>query len=104
MVHNRANSFHAVDPEETSGILGKILKEENVYLGGSSMGKGLRKAAQYYLEKRSASSPLTSVLQLPGASQLAADCPSINEEAFYIVDLGVLFSQVYQCKSLVEHC
>lgn len=95
----RSQSFHDVDAEAASGLLGQILKEQNVYLGGSCMGKGLRKAAQYYLEKRVASSPLAGILLLPGASNLAAGCPSVNEEPFYIVDIGVLFSQVCQCRS-----
>ena len=82
-----------------SGVLGQLIQEQNVYVGGSCMGKGLKKAAVHYLEKRAAaaSNPL---LKLPGASLLSEDCnPTPNEEPFYIVDLGVLVSQVYQCTS-----
>jgi len=90
-----------VDPHETSGILDEILRESNAYMGGASMGKGLKKAAQYYLEQRLASvsstNPMKKILELPGAGLLSAECnPNPNEEPFYIVDIGVLVSQVFQ--------
>ena len=84
-----------------SGVLGQLLQEENVFLGGASMGKGLKKAAVHYLEKRGANAN-NPLLKLPGASMLAEECnPTPNEEPFYIVDLGVLVSQVYQCTSSI---
>ncbi|CAJ1954113.1 unnamed protein product [Cylindrotheca closterium] len=101
MGRNRGLSFHDVDPHETSGILDEILKESNAYMGGASMGKGLKKAAQHYLDQRfakvSSTNPMKSILELPGAGLLSADCNSNpNEEPFYIMDIGVLVSQVYQ--------
>lgn len=106
MGRSRGLSFHDVDPHETSGILGEILKESNAFLGGASMGIGLKKAAQYYLERRSAressTNPMGDILDLPGADLLTAECnANPNEEPFYIMDIGVLVSQVYQCKSEV---
>lgn len=93
-----------MDPQETSGILDDILSESNAYLGGASMGKGLKKAALYYLDQRLSNGAKTnrmkSILELPGAGLLTSECdPNPNEEPFYIMDIGVLVSQVYQCKS-----
>jgi len=99
--HSRSLSFHNVDSEQASGILADVLKENDVFLGGSSVGKGLKKAASYYLTSRVANAPKPSHLSMPGASDLAEQClTNPVEDAFYVVDLGVVVSQVYQCKSL----
>lgn len=95
--HRRAQSFHDVDPEQSSGILSDVLKEANVYLGGSSMGRGLKQAARYYLDERDARAVDPEHLTMSGAQDLNQDCNTKpNEEPFYIVDLGVVVSQVYQ--------
>mmetsp|Transcript_40292 Transcript_40292/g.115775 ORF Transcript_40292/g.115775 Transcript_40292/m.115775 type:complete len:687 (-) Transcript_40292:40-2100(-) len=95
--HTRALSFHQVDSEQASGILGDVLKESDVFLGGSSVGKGLKKAANYYLNKRSSVGFQPEHLKLPGAEDLDPDCEKTPaEEAFYVLDLGVVVSQVYQ--------
>jgi hypothetical protein len=96
--HGRSLSFHEIDCEQASGILSDVLKEADVFLGGCSIGKGLKKAASYYLNERSVKN--ASHLLLPGAKDLAldGDDQTPTEEAFYIVDLGVVVSQVYQCK------
>jgi len=60
-----------MNEQEQSGILSDLLRQHKVYLGGSTLGKGLHKACQYYLQDGS-------------------------EESFYVVDIGVLVSQVYQ--------
>jgi hypothetical protein len=102
--HSRSFSFHEINAEQATGVLGDILKENDVYLGGSSMGKGLKKAAQYYLKERVADTvsnkkSTKDYLALPGADDLNPDCDKDPlEEAFYIVDLGVVVSQVYQCE------
>jgi len=86
-----------VDSEQASGILADVLKENNVYLGGSSVGKGLKKAANYYINERMSRSPKPSHLDLPGADDLNDDCEKMpTEDAFYVLDLGVVVSQVYQ--------
>jgi hypothetical protein len=98
--HGRSLSFRDIDCEQASGILGDVLKENDVFLGGSSIGKGLKKAANYYLSERSMTTKLAPHLSLPGAKDLAleGDAQTPTEEAFYVVDLGVVVSQVYQCK------
>lgn len=97
--HQRTLSFHQVDSEQASGILGDVLKEANVFLGGSSVGKGLKKAANYYLSERLSKAPVPSHLNLPGAADLNPECVKTPaEEAFYVLDIGVVVSQVYQCE------
>lgn len=97
--HTRSLSFHQVDSEQASGILGDVFKEADVFLGGASVGKGLKKAANYYLSERVAQAPQPHHLQLPGASDLNPECEkNPTEEAFYVLDLGVVVSQVYQCE------
>ncbi|KAG7340727.1 orn/DAP/Arg family decarboxylase [Nitzschia inconspicua] len=95
--HGRSLSFHEIDHEQASGILSDVLKEADVYLGGSSIGKGLKKAASYYLSERSVNQKPPH-LSLPGAKDLALveEEQTPTEEAFYVVDLGVVVSQVYQ--------
>jgi hypothetical protein len=96
--HGRSLSFHDIDCEQASGILSDVLKEADAFLGGSSIGKGLKKAAMFYMSGRSVKNALH--LSLPGAKDLSLhdDDQTPTEEAFYIVDLGVVVSQVYQCK------
>lgn len=100
--HRRSISFSQVDSEQASGILGQVFKENDVFLGGCSIGKGLKKAAGYYLNERAVQRQKmdTFHLSLPGAQDLAVqgDAQTPVEEAFYVVDLGVVVSQVYQCK------
>jgi ornithine decarboxylase len=97
MSRQRSTSFADIDEIQASGILTDVLRENNVYLGGSSMGRGLRKAANYYLKNRLAKMPKPSHFNLPGAAALNADAEIIPlEDSFYVVDIGVLVSQVYQ--------
>jgi hypothetical protein len=98
--HQRNLSFHDIDEAQSSGILADVFRESDVYLGGSSVGKGLKKAARYYLEDRLAGAPKPAHLFLPGAADLNPDVDQMPlEEAFYVIDLGVVVSQVYQCKN-----
>lgn len=93
----RSLSVNEVDHEEASGILGDVFRESNVYLGGSSFGKGLKTAARYYLHERMAKAPRPLHLDYPGAANLDPACEQTPlEESFYVVDLGVVVSQVYQ--------
>ena len=97
MGRERSQSFTDIDHVQASGILADVLRESNVYLGGSSVGKGLKKAARYYLSNRLGQADKPDFFDLPGAQDL---CPDVDktplESPFYIVDLGVLVSQVYQ--------
>jgi hypothetical protein len=90
----RAKSFNKVDALSASNRLADVLINEGVYLGGSSMGKGLKHAARYHLHKRVAK---PDFYDLPGAADLVpgADRAPL-EDSFYVVDIGVLVSQVYQ--------
>ena len=74
----RSHSFADIDEAKASGLLTDIIRENNVFLGGSSIGKGLKTAARYQMQ------------------QLLKHNPSIVEDGFYVVDLGILVSQVYQ--------
>jgi ornithine decarboxylase len=95
--HSRTLSFHDVDHEQASGILSDVFRESNVYLGGCSFGKGLKKAARYYLSEHVGKAPRPSHLDLPGVKELDPECEQIPlEESFFVVDLGVVVSQVYQ--------
>ena len=94
LARSRAKSFSNVDVTSASNRLSEFLINEDVYLGGSSVGKGLRQAAQYHLQKRVAK---PDFYNLPGAANLE---PGVDraplENSFYVIDLGLLVSQVYQ--------
>lgn len=93
MSRSRSSSFANINEAQASGILEDILKENNVLLGGSSIGKGFKKAARHYL-KQQANTQASLVQQHPDLNQSLQGNPL--EDAFYVVDLGVLASQVYQ--------
>ena len=105
--NNRAASFRGVEPKKASGILTQVLQEHNVYLGGASVGKGLQKAARFHLTQQNEANDM--LWSLPGAQDLDEGClrptngendddgpPSLIEDSFYVVDLGMVVSQVYQ--------
>jgi hypothetical protein len=95
--HSRALSFQQVDESQASGILSDIIKESHVWLGGSSIGKGLKKAASYYMANNLAKMEKPSHFQLPGAGDLEETAEIMPlEESFYVCDVGVVVSQVYQ--------
>jgi hypothetical protein len=74
-------SFANIDETESSGILSNLFRANQVFLGGSSMGLGLTKAARFYLNEREKSEGMAV------------------EESFYVIDLGVIVSQVYQWRN-----
>jgi hypothetical protein len=90
----RAKSFSKVDVSTASNLLSELLIKEGVYIGGSSVGKGLKHAARYHLHQRVAK---PDFYNLPGALDLepGADRAPL-EDSFYVVDIGLLVSQVYQ--------
>jgi ornithine decarboxylase len=91
------NHKHAeTDELQSAKILTNMFREKQVYVGGSSMGKGFRKAASYYLNSlKSRQAP--SHFQLEGAVDLNDNIKNNPvEESFYVVDLGVVVSQFYQ--------
>lgn len=84
-----------------AGILAPLIREHSVFLGGSSMGKGFRRAARYYLRKAAPLKIPDAVLSpsLGDASNLLN--PGVEhrvEEPFYVVDIGMVISQLYQWK------
>jgi len=95
--HQRNLSFHDVDGAEASGILSDIIKESDVFLGGSSIGKGLKKAANYYMKNNLLTMHKPEHFALPGAADIedSADLMPL-ENSFYVVDIGIVVSQVYQ--------
>ena len=91
---SRAKSFSNVDVTSASNRLSEFLINEGVYLGGSSVGKGLKQAARYHLHKRVAK---PDFYNLPGAANLEPDADRAPlEDSFYVIDIGLLVSQVYQ--------
>jgi len=94
----RAASFYNTLDEEmqASGVLGNFLQESNVFLGGSSVGKGLKKAAQFYMNERDRKKVRED---LPGFAKLQSGVRSFASGAsFYVVDIGIIVSQMYQWK------
>jgi hypothetical protein len=90
----RAKSFSKVDIPYASNRLSELLIQEGVYLGGSSVGKGLKHAARYHLHQRVAP---PDFYNLPGALDLEPNADRAPlEDSFYVIDIGVLISQVYQ--------
>ena len=96
--HSRSHSLSNVDAEQASGVLADLLREENVFLGGAALGQGLKHAARYYLHHRvAAGQQKPTYLSMPGAAKLHPNVERMPlEDSFYVVDLGVLMSQVYQ--------
>ena len=95
--HNRARSFQAVDESLASGILSDVIKESDVYLGGASIGRGLKKAANYYMSNHLMKIEPSSHFALPGAEDLEDSVEKIPlEKSFFVVDIGIVVSQVYQ--------
>lgn len=88
MSRARGGSFTDIDEATASGVLSDVLKEYDVYLGGSSMGKGLEHAAKYYLRR------LEPIPEKDDA--LVESFQPTPEDPFYIVDIGVVVSQIYQ--------
>jgi hypothetical protein len=95
--HERNESFSGIDEVESSGILSDVVRKNEVFLGGSSVGKGLTKAARYFLNERLAKAPVPEHFEFAGASELNDDALLTPlEDSFYVLDIGVLVSQVYQ--------
>jgi diaminopimelate decarboxylase len=86
--------FSAMDAAQASDILETILKDNKVFVGGSSIGKGFKTAARHYLNECQAKNAklLTNHPDLKSSSAGA----TLLEDAFYVVDIGVIASQVYQ--------
>mmetsp|Transcript_31615 Transcript_31615/g.48048 ORF Transcript_31615/g.48048 Transcript_31615/m.48048 type:complete len:163 (+) Transcript_31615:172-660(+) len=97
MPRPRMDSFAEIDESQASAVLTKLLQENNVMLGGSSMGRGLKRAARFYIQNGDAHRSLPNHFDLPGANDLNPDVlRNPTEESFYVVDIGVIVSQLYQ--------
>mmetsp|Transcript_31824 Transcript_31824/g.46632 ORF Transcript_31824/g.46632 Transcript_31824/m.46632 type:complete len:654 (-) Transcript_31824:830-2791(-) len=97
MPRPRIDSFAEIDESQASAVLTKLLQENNVMLGGSSMGRGLKRAARFYIQNGNAHRHLPNHFDLPGANDLNPDVlRNPTEESFYVVDIGVIVSQLYQ--------
>ena len=93
----RGQSIDDIDEADASGKLGQVVKESKIWLGGSSIGKGLKKAANYYMAHhlQEECNAETSYLNLPGAKHLNHTTLPL-EDSFHVIDMGVIVSQVYQ--------
>ena len=90
---SRSSSFAGMDEAQASGILEDIIRDNQVYLGGSSIGKGFNKAALKYIDQKKIENE--DILKHPDLNtNLVPD--SLVEESFYVVDIGIIVSQVYQ--------
>ena len=101
MTHSAAAARTRRTKANGAGILAPLIREHSVFLGGSSMGKGFRRAARYYLRKAAPLKIPDAVLSpsLGDASNLLN--PGVEhrvEEPFYVVDIGMVISQLYQWK------
>ncbi len=90
-------SDNKADARETSDMLCEAFRENDIFLGGSSMGQGLRKAARYYIGHHMRQQPNPDHFNLEGASDLNEDlkCNPV-ENSFYVCDIGVVMSQFWQ--------
>lgn len=89
-----------VTPDASSpsaGLLAEILRSNNVYVGGSSMGKGFRRAARYYLRKQAPTRIDHSIAAYNADKALLNDGVDHRvEDPFLVVDMGMVVSQLYQ--------
>ena len=99
--HHRRVSSLVVDETQASVLLTRVLKDNDVFVGGSSLGKGLKKAAHYFFNEHLAAELVKNKpahLDLPGRQDLAQDVDEAElmplEESFYVVDIAMLVSQV----------
>ena len=107
----RSSSFAHVDEHQASGRLSTVLHQHDVLLGGSSLGKGLKTAAQHYLLTQNSavtakSQPEEGFYHDPNNENEVLTDYGRNlppEDAFYVVDLGIVVSQVYQCESTTSY-
>mmetsp|Transcript_10438 Transcript_10438/g.25622 ORF Transcript_10438/g.25622 Transcript_10438/m.25622 type:complete len:834 (-) Transcript_10438:475-2976(-) len=125
--HNDAGEHHEIPPplstveRATLDALTTTLRSCNAHLGGSAIGKGFRLAARYHLHKRAPHSlPLLGSLSLDtktasnetlassstatpssqwDASALEPGVQHTIEDPFYIVDLGIVSTQLAQWRA-----
>ena len=87
-----------VDAHKASQAIHAILRENEVCLGGASVGKGFVTAARYYLTEYLTSRGKFDFLKESGAElvkhSMLQDMPV--EDSFYVVDIGVVISQYFQ--------
>mmetsp|Transcript_19505 Transcript_19505/g.29344 ORF Transcript_19505/g.29344 Transcript_19505/m.29344 type:complete len:719 (-) Transcript_19505:122-2278(-) len=86
--------------QNEEGTLSSIIRDNQIFLGGSSMGKGFRRAARYYLRYVS---PLKIADQAypvvnDNAALLNHGVAHQVEDPFYVLDIGMVVSQLYQWK------
>ena len=86
--HKRTTSFSFINEEEATKVFKDVLREAGVILGGAALGQGLKLAANYQLMKK------REEMGMNFDKNIAPLLPV--EESFYVVDVGVVLSQVYQ--------
>ena len=91
-------SSSSFDAEENASILSSVFKENQVYLGGSAIGKGFRRSARYYLQSIASANAVGSnddADELGHADLDIDDADLPPEDPFYVLDLGVVVYQYY---------
>lgn len=83
---------------KSSGILSDILRENDVIEGCSSFGEGLSRAVSLYMMKNiSTIKKPTKGNKLDNTNKVQTDDQEL-EDSFYVIDIGVIVTQFYQCK------
>jgi len=83
----------------SAGLLSEIIRSNNVYVGGSSMGKGFRRAARYYLRKQAPTRIDHSIAGCGNDGEKLLLKEGVDhrvEDPFLVVDMGMVVSQLYQ--------
>lgn len=91
-----SSPFNDIDEVRACGKLEAVLKQNNVYVGGSSIGKGFKTAARHHLNEMKM---INDDLAKHDADLFETGLEQPLEAAFYVVDIGVVVSQVYQWRT-----
>ena len=98
-VSTTSNNKKMMTSSEVSKELMDTVRKYNTFLGGSSMGKGLSKATNYFIGRHRVNneSIKPDYYHLEGAADLdMKELPA--EDSFYVCDIGVVMSQFWQWK------
>ena len=97
------NELNAVESATLEAVT-STLRTYNAHLGGSAIGTGFRHAARYHLRKRAPGFISAKLNTTDGrvsnndahydTSVLEPGCTAMIEEPFYVVDLGIVASQL----------
>eukprot|EP00579_Thalassiosira_antarctica_P002225 CAMPEP_0201871018 /NCGR_PEP_ID=MMETSP0902-20130614/4014_1 /ASSEMBLY_ACC=CAM_ASM_000551 /TAXON_ID=420261 /ORGANISM="Thalassiosira antarctica, Strain CCMP982" /LENGTH=778 /DNA_ID=CAMNT_0048396853 /DNA_START=147 /DNA_END=2483 /DNA_ORIENTATION=+ len=98
--HGSSNNHHSLSSVDKATLeaLTTTLRSCNAHLGGSAIGKGFRLAARYHLHKRAPHALLGTSSKIDSTqwddSALEPGVQHTIEDPFYIVDLGIVSTQL----------